>query len=183
MLNQVPDTYILVLVAAVIGALFSHWLMSRIGALRRSWRAKHRSRIAIRGEQSAIGLLQSEGYAVLATQCPLTWSIDVDGVPIPIELRADAIVERDGLRYVAEIKTGNEAPHIETAHTRRQLLEYLVAYQTDGALLVNVPQHRIEAITFWPNPPADKPRFWQRLCWTCLTLLLLALLLKALWPI
>lgn len=153
-----PDTsaesLLLLAFAMGVGALLYGVLTSSIARLKRSWIAKRRARIAIQGEHNALALLHQHGYAVLATQCPMTWSIQVNGMAIPIELRADAIVERDGRRYVAEIKTGNEAPHIETAQTRRQLLEYLVAYQADGALLVNMPQYSIQEVQFAPQASA-----------------------------
>lgn len=175
---KAPDTYVIVFAAMAAGALLFAVLSSRVGAFRRSWRAKRRSRIAVRGEHDAIGLLQAHGYAVLARQCPLTWNIQVNGTQIPIELRADAIVERDGRRYVAEIKTGHEAPHIETAQTRRQLLEYLVAYQTDGVLLVNMPQYSIQEVQFARQATAVPTRFFRLAIWIALLSTILWLLLR-----
>jgi hypothetical protein len=40
------------------------------------------------------------------------------------------------------------APKIETAATRRQLLEYRVAFDVDGALLVDADRGRVSTVTF-----------------------------------
>ena len=52
-------------------------------------------------------------------------------------LRADLLVTRNGRRYVAEVKTGRTAPRLDCAATRRQLLEYRIAFGVDGVLLVD----------------------------------------------
>jgi len=33
------------------------------------------------------------------------WTLQCDGEPADFELRADLLVERDGLQYIAEVKT------------------------------------------------------------------------------
>ena len=66
----------------------------------------------------------------------------------PIVVRADLLVSRGARRFVAEVKTGARAPRIETAATRRQLLEYAVAYDVDGVLLVDMEEHTISEVEF-----------------------------------
>ena len=65
-----------------------------------------------------------------------------------IALRADLLVERGGRRYVAEVKTGEAAPSLATAATRRQLLEYLIAYRVDGVLLVDAERGSVHEVEF-----------------------------------
>lgn len=113
-----------------------------------SRRARRRARRAVEGEHEAEALLRDAGYDVCDRQVALTWTIMCDGEAVDIELRADLIVERDGARYVAEVKTGEHAPRISNAATRRQLLEYLVAYKADGVLLVDVPEERVQQVEF-----------------------------------
>jgi hypothetical protein len=71
-----------------------------------------------------------------------------DGEPQAIELRADLLVSRAGRRFVAEVKTGASAPRLQTPATRRQLLEYSVAYDADGVLLVDIDAQRIHEVRF-----------------------------------
>jgi hypothetical protein len=70
-----------------------------------------------------------------------------------VDVRADYVVGVSGRRYVAEVKTGVFAPRLETAATRRQLLEYRIAFDVDGVLLVDAETERVRLIEF-PLPPA-----------------------------
>jgi hypothetical protein len=146
-------------VAAALGALATIAAVALILAavlwLRR--RAAHRTAVrraarALAGERDAGALLAAAGYQVLDMQCPLAWTIACDGEPLVIELRCDALVARDGRRLVAEVKTGARAPSLATAATRRQLLEYAVAYDADGVLLVDPEQGRVIEVDFWVPP-------------------------------
>src|SRR5690349_15073624 len=56
--------------------------------------------------------------------------------------------EGKGELLVAEVKTGDEAPSVTTAATRRQLLEYHVAFGADGVLLVCPERKAIHRIVF-----------------------------------
>ena len=68
-------------------------------------------------------------------------------------MRADYLVEQDGERLVAEVKTGAEAPELSTAATRRQLLEYRVAFAVEGVLLVCPERGTIQRVEFpFPLP-------------------------------
>jgi hypothetical protein len=111
--------------------------------------ARRRSRRAFAGELEAEALLAERGFAVLDRQSGLSWAIECDGIPHPVELRADLLVERDGRRYVAEVKTGASAPLLTNAATRRQLLEYCVAYQVESVLLVDVEAGAVREVTFF----------------------------------
>ena len=111
-------------------------------ALRRRWTR------AVAGELAAEDMLAERGFAILDRQAGMVWSIECDGEPHLVELRADLVVERDGRRYVAEVKTGVSAPLLTNAATRRQLLEYCIAYDVDSVLLVDVEAQAVREITF-----------------------------------
>lgn len=100
------------------------------------------------GERAAGALLEREGYRIDARQPALEWTIRCDGAPLPIVLRADLIVSRAGRRFVAEVKNGADAGRLDLPATRRQLLEYAVAYGADGALLVDVAGQRVHEVEF-----------------------------------
>ncbi len=127
------------LVALVLGRLVRGW--------RGSWRARVRAARAGAGEDDAADMLREAGFRIVARQPRTWWAPLVDGEPHETELRADYLVEADGELLVAEVKTGAEAPRLSTAATRRQLLEYHVAFEVDGVLLV-CPElgtiHRVE---------------------------------------
>jgi hypothetical protein len=120
------------------------WARARL----RSRTARRRGARAVAGEAEAERLLRAEGYRIIESQATRTWLIETDDGELPIELRADLIVERDGRQLVAEVKTGDAAPSLTNAATRRQLLEYAVAYPVDGALLVDVEAAHILEVAF-----------------------------------
>jgi hypothetical protein len=138
-----------VLAIAIVG-----W-SRRIAARRR---ARRRAARAIEGERSAEHLLAELGYRVVARQVAITWYIAVDGERWGIDLRADLLADRDGRRYVAEVKTGAIAPSIAHAATRRQLLEYLVAYRVDGVLLVDAESGDVLEVEFGQRIAPTDPR-------------------------
>jgi hypothetical protein len=135
-------------VAAVLLLVAAFWLARRWRAWHGSLEARRRSERFLRGEWEAERLLEKLGFEVVARQVGIEWAIACDGEEHPVELRADLVVERDGRRYVAEVKTGLSAPLLTNAATRRQLLEYCVAYEVDSVLLVDVEADRVREVTF-----------------------------------
>jgi len=139
------------IVAAIATAIAALLIVAVLRALARrgaSRRAVRRARRALAGEARAARLLAEAGYAVLEEQCCIEWTFACDGEPVTVELRCDAVVARDGRRLVAEVKTGAQAPSLTTAATRRQLLEYAVAYRADGELLVDPEAGEIHEVDF-----------------------------------
>jgi hypothetical protein len=142
---------LLVLAVALGGALAALVVARWLRAWRGSRRAKRRAHRAGEGEEDAAVMLRRAGFRIVARQARTWWSPIVDGEPHETELRADYLVEANGELLVAEVKTGDEAPQLSTAATRRQLLEYHVAFSVafgaEGVLLV-CPElgaiHRVE---------------------------------------
>jgi hypothetical protein len=135
-------------IVALAGALLALVLARLARTWRGSWRARRRAIRAMAGEGDAATLLRRAGFRIVAVQARTWWAPLVDGEPHEIELRADYLVEADGELLVAEVKTGDEAPKLTTAATRRQLLEYLVAFGADGVLLVCPERGAIHRIEF-----------------------------------
>lgn len=134
---------ILVLLVVVLGFVARDWA-SRL-ARRRRW---SRARVA---ESAAPRILAHFGYEVLGAQVPGEYTLAVDGQEVSVALRADFIVARQGRQYIAEVKSGRSAPLLSTSATRRQLLEYLIAFPVDGVLLVDAENRRIHEVRF-PTP-------------------------------
>ena len=142
---------------------------------RRWWRrrrALRRSERAARGELTAESILRDAGYHVLERQPRCELKIMVDGHPFIVDLRADLLVEKKGRTMVAEVKTGKSAPRIDNKATRRQLLEYRIAYEdAEGVLLVDAESRKISEVTF-PLPPS---RSGFSLSWVLIGMILGAL--------
>ncbi|MEM1349592.1 MAG: hypothetical protein AAGI01_13605 [Myxococcota bacterium] len=108
----------------------------------------HRAARAAQAEEDAAQVLREWGYVILDDQAEHTWVVHIDGAPRRIDLRADYLVRRGRRRYVAEVKTGRAAPDIACAATRRQLLEYRLAYAVDGVLLVDMEAMELHEVVF-----------------------------------
>lgn len=122
------------------------------------WRLAEQSARASAGEALAEKLLAKAGYRIEARQATQRWSVAVDGEAQPITLRADFVVTRRGRRYVAEVKTGSDAPDVAAPATRRQLLEYRCAFGVDGVLLVDAEERRVRTVGFTLPPQSSSLR-------------------------
>jgi hypothetical protein len=145
------------IVLAALASLFALVQTARIAWTRfaRSWSVRERARRAGEGELRAEPMLRAAGYEVLDRQVRGGWTVYADGEPLAIGLRADLLVARGGRRYIAEVKTGKLAPRLDHAATRRQLLEYRVAFGVDGILLVDAEAERVTVVELGERGAAD----------------------------
>jgi hypothetical protein len=143
-MHSTYDQFAFVVGAAVATAIILLLVMLHSRASKRrlaraaSAIATVRSERAMAGEVDAEALLSTHGYQVLVRQPRAIWSPRVDGVAVPCDLRADLLVkdEDNDEILIAEVKTGDMAPLLSTAATRRQLLEYQMAFGVAAILLV-----------------------------------------------
>jgi hypothetical protein len=136
--------YLLFVFCLLAGAYLWHkttrWYR-RIGLQRRFARAQ-------RKEAEAARILQEHGYRVLGAQVEGSITLIQDGEALQAPLRADYWVERGGRSFIAEAKSGNKVTNVLDRGTRRQLLEYLLAYEVDGVLLVNTEERSVSEVRF-----------------------------------
>lgn len=158
--------------AAVVQTLRLWW---RDLAARRAWAL--RKRVAARGELDAERLLARAGFAVIDRQIGARLTYRVDGEAAEVDVRADLLVEKGGRRYVAEVKTGEQAPRPTNVATRRQLLEYAHAFGVDRLLLVDASEGTIREVAPPRALPAPRARAWV---WVLVALAGLALVWAAL---
>lgn len=117
----------------------------------RHWRRYLRRRIArkaLGAERTALDVLRRHGYCVLDTQVHQVWTVLHGERRLDVSLRADALVQRGERRFIVEVKSSALVAQLRHGPTRRQLLEYAVAYQTDGVLLVDMTTEHVEEVTF-----------------------------------
>lgn len=121
------------------------WLRARSAVGRGNIRRGVQAR---RAEVEAEQLLADQGFRILGRQVAQEWPMDVGGTRVQASLRADLLVERDGYEYVAEVKAGRQATRATFPGTRRQLLEYLLAFDVDGVLLVDMVRGCVVEVEF-----------------------------------
>lgn len=152
------------------------WLLAALGVVgttaaaqgARGWfvRFQRRRRIHAQlaragdGERAAVRYLQDAGFTILGTQVAGAYTLEVDGEAVTVAVRADVLVERDGRRWVVEVKSGRFAPRVDHAATRRQLLEYRLAFDVDGVLLFDAEAMALRAVTFPDVGHAPRPGTW-----------------------
>lgn len=145
---ELPGTTWWIALGCALCALLGAWAALRLHALRERRRAAARNARGRRGERAAERVLAAHGYHVRARQTPLRYAIDVGGAARTVELVADLIVERNGERLIAEVKTGSTATRVAHPDTRRQLLEYQLATATPRVLLVDPDAQSITEVAF-----------------------------------
>ena len=128
-------------------------------------RRQQRARIARRGEDDAVPLVRSLGYDVVAIQPNYRWRWQVDGDEIEVVLRPDLLLARRGRTFIADVKTGRWAPDPASSATRRQLLEYLLACDVDGVLLVDMEARVVRTLAF-PVIKRSPPRTTTWWAWS-----------------
>lgn len=152
------DPFVLGL-AALLLSLALWWLWRTLERLWATRGRRQRALAARRGEVTAKALLSELGYAIEAEQPALPWPVVVGDRSLEIMLRADYLVSWRGQRYVAEVKTGDLVASLRHGPTRRQLLEYQLAYGARGVLLVDVLGACVLRVQFpaVPASPAARP--------------------------
>jgi hypothetical protein len=143
----------LALLALLVRARVERWLVRL--------RMRRQARRALAAESWAAHLLKDAGYDVVGAQVRGSYELSIDDEPVTIVLRADYVVTRRGRRFVAEVKSGELAPSLETAATRRQLLEYRLAFDVDGVLLVDGEIGRVHRVLFPANFQAVRTKSRQ----------------------
>lgn len=138
--------------ALLIATLFWVQLRSAWRRRRRRARARAAARRGRTAELDAPEALKRRGYRVLQRHPEGTLDWHLDGELRTAEVAADLLVSRDGCTYVVEVKTGRGTRPTKR-ETRRQLLEYALAYDVDGVLLFDADADRLHHIEFGPRRP------------------------------
>ncbi|MGE0191768.1 MAG: hypothetical protein AB7T63_06955 [Planctomycetota bacterium] len=142
---------------SLIAAALAGGLAVAVAARRRRRQrvAGHR-RTGRRGTARGLRVLEAAGYRIVAEEVVREGVVRVDGREERFLVRADALVERRGLWYVAELKGSPLVASALHRATRRQLLEYAVAFGVAGVLLVDAARGRVHVVGFDDLP--ERPR-------------------------
>jgi len=140
----------LVLLLVLSGA----WLASKWRTLRDRNKAREAAKRGLQGERDAEKLIKQLGYKIVLRHPPATYAMAVDGDPQSVQLTADFLLELKGKRVLAEVKTG-KAAKLEHTETRRQLLEYQLAFGVDALLLIDMDAKQVRTVRF--PLPKQKP--------------------------
>ncbi|HYO93337.1 MAG TPA: hypothetical protein VER33_02445 [Polyangiaceae bacterium] len=137
-------------IALVAGAVALLVVLTTLSVQRTidSWQRRRRSRRAERGESRARRLLERAGFTIEAEQLVHSWPVTYGQQVLSVSLKADYVVRRGKQRFVAEVKSGSVGANVVYGPTRRQLLEYQLAFRTNGVLLVDAGSAEVHEVTF-----------------------------------
>jgi Holliday junction resolvase-like predicted endonuclease len=139
--------------ASVVWVVFGLLLAMFMGVLMARWvrgaRSRERNHVARRAEKRAVALLAREGYELVQEKPSTRFGLEVDGAPFVVEIEADLLVRRRGAGLaIVEVKSGNRAPDLRHGATRRQLLEYALAFGVDEVVLVDMAAEEVRLVSF-----------------------------------
>lgn len=138
---------------AVIGFILFFFLSKAMFSLKMSRRVE----LSQISQEEAEALLKKKGFRIIDKQKRADIVTYVDGKPNLGYVQADFIVEKNGKKYVAEVKAGEMVSDPNETSTRRQMLEYKFAYKPFGLLLVNMLDRTIHSVDFEsPNYGEDR---------------------------
>jgi hypothetical protein len=171
-------SYVLVLIfsSAIGGAVIGCVLFFFASRAFLSHKMSRRVELAQFSQEEAEALLKKRGFRIIDKQKRADVITYIDGKPNLGYVQADLIVEKDGKRYVAEVKAGELVSDPTEPSTRRQLLEYKFAYEPYGILLVNMLDKTIHKIDF------EVPKYGEdKIFRLILTALIVIIVLGIIW--
>jgi len=101
-----------------------------------------------KAEKAAEKILTRNGYAIIDVQKSKPLLVTIGDKIHRYVVRIDYLVRKRGKVYVVEVKSGEKIPYITNRETRRQMLEYYLAFQPRGILLLNMKNKSISEVRF-----------------------------------
>ena len=144
---DIIDNNSLLLVLIIFVVLFFIWLGWKIRIWWKNFLFMLLRKRGQKGEKVSIYLLEKNGYKILDEQIKLNGYFFIDDDLKQFELRPDFLVEKDGVQYIAEVKTG-EVANPTNRNTRRQLHEYSYYSGHEVVLLVDPIKKSIKNLSF-----------------------------------
>jgi len=158
---NIGKNVILILVLTIGGGIIFLFLFIKISNWVRGKRLRQRFSKSRQAEKEAEKILRKNGYTIIDIQKrrkngytiidiqkskPLL--ITIGGKIHRYLVRIDYLARKKGKVYVVEVKSGEKIPYITNRETRRQMLEYYLAFQPSGILLLNMKNKSISEVRF-----------------------------------
>lgn len=138
----------LLLIIFLSGGILTLILYLKIRSLLSNKRAKQRSKISKRAEDKAEKWLKRNGFQVLEKQQSRPLIIQTGKTCHRYSIRTDFLVRKSGRKYIVEVKSGHQNSLVTNRDTRRQLLEYFLAYQSYGIILFDMEHKKFSEVKF-----------------------------------
>ncbi len=139
---------ILVLIISGVITIICLFIFIKASTWFRTKKLKQRFSQSRCAEKEAEKILIKNGYTIIDRQKSKPLFITVGDKIHRYSVRIDYLVKKKGKVYVVEVKSGEKIPYITNRETRRQMLEYYLAYQPRGILLLNMKNKSISEVKF-----------------------------------
>ena len=146
-MTELIENNSLLLVLIIFVVLFFIWLGWKVRIWWKNFLFMLIKKRGQKGEKNSVKLLEKNGYKIIDEQIKLNGYFFIDDDLKQFELRPDLLVEKDGVQYFAEIKTG-EVANPTNRNTRRQLHEYSYYSGHDVVLLIDPIKKSIKRLSF-----------------------------------
>lgn len=147
-LLSINNNLFLIVIFFLAGGLLSLVLYLKIRNYLNYQKAKQRSLSSKRAEKKAERWLKRNGFQIIGRQQSRPLIIKTGKTSHRYLIRTDFLVKKGGRHYVVEVKSGRKNSKITNRETRRQLLEYFLAYQTYGIILFDMDSKRFTEVKF-----------------------------------
>ena len=133
------------IVAIILFLVLAFW------KIKKWWKTFLQKRRFKRGNEREIkaeSWLKKKGFKILTHNKSYNYSCFENKNEITIKITLDYEVEKNGNKYIVEVKTGKSATTIKNAATRRQILEYATIVPNDGIYLLDMETREMKLIQF-----------------------------------
>jgi Holliday junction resolvase-like predicted endonuclease len=147
-LLDINNNLFLIVIFFLAGGLLSLVLYLKIRNYLNYQKAKCRSFSSKRAEKKAEIWLKRKGFHIIEKQQSRPLIIKTGKTSHRYLIRTDFLVKKGGQKYVVEVKSGRKNSKITNRETRRQLLEYFLAYQACGIILFDMDSKKFTEVKF-----------------------------------
>lgn len=170
------EPYIIIVASSALGGAVIGFILFYIAnRLLFSHKMARRVELSQFSEIEAEALLKKKGFKIIGRQKRADIITYIDGKPNLGFVQADFIVEKNGKKYVAEVKAGELVSDPTEPSTRRQLLEYKFAYKPCKLLLVDMIDKSIHTVDF-ELPSYMEDRTFKLILTTLIVIIVLGIL-------
>lgn len=148
LLLETNHNIFLTVIIALSGGILSLVLYLKIRDYINYQKARQRSLSSKKAEKKAENWLKRNGFRIIDKQQSRPLIIKSGKTKHRYLIRTDFLVKKGGHKYVVEVKSGHKNSKITNRETRRQLLEYFLAYQAYGIILFNMDNNSFSEVKF-----------------------------------
>ena len=145
----------------IIGILLVITLKYKIEQFNKKRKQKKRFSRGVILENRARGFLRDKGYSIVSEQEICYHRYKVNGKNFESKIILDYVVQKNGKKYIVEVKSGKSAISVKDKNSRRQLLEYDFVIENDGIFLLDMENRVMNLVKFYSKEDNQNLSFYK----------------------